>query len=132
MVILVFLLGSSVRAVNGALIAGILASLVILCGAAFCWRRGWLGGGDVKLLAASAMLVPPTLVVRLLLDVAVAGGILAIVHLVLGWLRRSFPLCHDHAGYSDGCAERNTIAFGAVNRCPMPLLLPPEQSSSSC
>ena len=64
------------RLMSGSLMLGLLAGLLVFLGGAFCWRRGWLGGGDVKLLAATAVLVPPSLVVNLLLDVALAGGVL--------------------------------------------------------
>lgn len=47
------------------------------------WRRGWLGGGDVKLLAAAACVVPPAAVGTLLLAVAIAGGALSFLYLVL-------------------------------------------------
>jgi prepilin peptidase CpaA len=63
-------------------ITGVLATLA----AALCWHRGWLGGGDVKLLGAAAVLVPPALAPRLLGDVALAGGVLALLYLALSRL----------------------------------------------
>jgi prepilin peptidase CpaA len=45
--------------------------------------RGWLGGGDVKLLAAAALGLAPALMPRFLLVVALAGGALALAHLML-------------------------------------------------
>jgi prepilin peptidase CpaA len=71
---------------SGTLILGLLAGLLIFLGGTFCWRRGWLGGGDVKLLTATAVLVPPSLVVNLLLDVALAGGVLAMIYLAMARL----------------------------------------------
>ncbi len=63
------------------------AALFLL--AAFCWRRGWMGGGDVKLLAAAALLLPPRLVPGYVLAVALAGGVLGLLYLGLGaFLRR--------------------------------------------
>ena len=35
------------------------ASAAVFALGAVCWRCGWLGGGDTKLLAACAVLVPP-------------------------------------------------------------------------
>jgi prepilin peptidase CpaA len=46
------------------------------------WRLGWMGGGDVKLLAAAGMFVPPWLVPMMISGTAVAGGLLALVYLV--------------------------------------------------
>ena len=74
------------RLMSGSLMLGLLAGLLVFLGGAFCWRRGWLGGGDVKLLAATAVLVPPSLVVNLLLDVALAGGVLAMIYLAMARL----------------------------------------------
>ncbi len=78
------LLGGNIRALEGGLLRGLLACALILLGAGFCWRRGWLGGGDAKLLVACGLLVPPGLVLPMLRDVALAGGALALLYLVLG------------------------------------------------
>jgi prepilin peptidase CpaA len=78
--------GILLRLMSGTLILGLLAGLLIFLAGVFCWRRGWLGGGDVKLLAATAVLVPPSLVVNLLLDVALAGGVLAMIYLAMARL----------------------------------------------
>ena len=71
---------------SGTLMLGLLAGLLVFLAGAFCWRRGWLGGGDVKLLAATAVLVSPSLVVNLLLDVALAGGARAMIYLAMARL----------------------------------------------
>ncbi len=78
------LLGGGVRALEGGMARGLLACALTLLGAGLCWRRGWLGGGDAKLLAACALLVPPGLVLPMLLDTALAGGALALLYLSLG------------------------------------------------
>ncbi len=78
------ILGIGIRTLDGGLLLGLLACVLILLGAGFCWRRGWLGGGDVKLLAACGMLAPPGLSGVMLLDVALAGGALAALYLALG------------------------------------------------
>jgi prepilin peptidase CpaA len=85
---LLLLPGILLRLNSGTLMLGLLAGLLVFLAGAFCWRRGWLGGGDVKLLAATAVLVPPPLVVNLLLDVALAGGVLAIIYLATSCLVR--------------------------------------------
>lgn len=60
---------------------GSVALIFIL--ASFCWRRGLMGGGDVKLLSASASLVPVGGRLDFILFVAIAGGVLATIYLVL-------------------------------------------------
>ncbi|TYO65667.1 prepilin peptidase [Bradyrhizobium hipponense] len=47
------------------------------------YTRGWMGGGDVKLLVALAVGLPPTGVMQLLTITALAGGVLALVHLMM-------------------------------------------------
>ena len=78
--------GILIRIQSGTLVPGLVACLIIFLGAAFCWRRGWLGGGDVKLLASAAALVPPPLAACLLVDVALSGGILAVFYMALAQL----------------------------------------------
>jgi prepilin peptidase CpaA len=75
--------GTLIRVQSGTLMPGLLAGLLIFTGTTICWLRGWLGGGDVKLLAACGMLVPPALAMSLLLAVALSGGLLAILYLAL-------------------------------------------------
>ena len=58
-------------------------SLAVFLLALLCWHRGWLGGGDVKLLGATAFLLPPDRVPGFILAVALAGGVLAAVYLLL-------------------------------------------------
>lgn len=47
------------------------------------YQRGWIGGGDVKLLVALAIGLPPTGVIQLLTITALAGGVLALVHVMM-------------------------------------------------
>lgn len=77
-------LGIGIRTLDGGLASGLLACVLILFGAGFCWHHGWMGGGDVKLLAACGVLAPPGLPGMMLLNVALAGGVLALLYLALG------------------------------------------------
>jgi prepilin peptidase CpaA len=77
-------LGFVLRALTGSLLGGVVAGLVVFVLAAICWRRGWMGGGDVKLLAAAAIAVPPSLVLSFITAVALCGGVLALLYLVAG------------------------------------------------
>lgn len=47
------------------------------------YRRGGIGGGDVKLLVALAIGLPPAGLIQLLIVTSLAGGVLALVHLVM-------------------------------------------------
>src|SRR5260370_11072692 len=47
------------------------------------YQRGWMGGGDVKLLVALAIGLPLMGVIQLLTITAFAGGVLALVHLMM-------------------------------------------------
>jgi prepilin peptidase CpaA len=60
------------------IVAAILFALLLLI-----YARGWMGGGDVKLLVAVAIGLPVPGVFQLLTITALAGGGLAMVHLVM-------------------------------------------------
>ena len=47
------------------------------------YQRGWIGGGDVKLLVALAIGLPLMGVIQLLTITALAGAVLALVHLMM-------------------------------------------------
>ncbi len=78
--------GIALRWLSGNLAAGLLAAAIVFVLAALCWRRGWLGGADVKLLGAGALLVAPASACGFALATCLAGGVLAIVYLLLGRL----------------------------------------------
>ena len=76
-------------ALDGRLISSLLVGAAVFVLSGLCWKRGWLGGGDVKLLGAVAIAVPPALVPPLVAAVAIAGGLLSLAYLALGWLVRA-------------------------------------------
>lgn len=47
------------------------------------YLRGWMGGGDVKLLAALAVGLPSMGIMQLLTITALAGGVLALLHVTM-------------------------------------------------
>src|SRR5258705_11728208 len=65
--------------VAGSLIAATILLLLLLV----IHQRGWIGGGDVKLLVALAIGLPLMGVIQLLTITALAGGVLALVHLIM-------------------------------------------------
>jgi Flp pilus assembly protein protease CpaA len=78
------LLGIATQLPNSMQIAGSLITAAILFLLLFVlYTRGGIGGGDVKLLTALAIGFPLTGVIQLLTVTALAGGILALVHLLM-------------------------------------------------
>src|SRR6266581_2684579 len=65
--------------VAGSLIAAAILLMLLLV----IHQRGWVGGGDVKLLVALAIGLPLMGVIELLTVTALAGGVLALVHLMM-------------------------------------------------
>jgi len=71
-------IGIAVRLTDGSAVTALATSTAVLLLGALCWRLGWLGGGDVKLLAASGAWigiagVPIQLLVASLTALAAAG-----------------------------------------------------------
>jgi prepilin peptidase CpaA len=81
--------GIGMGATDGYLFGSLLAASGVFAVSALCWRRGWLGGGDVKLLGAAALGMPASSALTFVAAVAIAGGVLAAVYLVG---RRFMPL----------------------------------------
>ncbi len=74
--------GLTISVINGHVLGSLLAAGAIFVVTALCWRRGWIGGGDVKLLGAAALGLPPHSVFAFAAAVAFAGGLLAVLYLV--------------------------------------------------
>ncbi|NPD69203.1 prepilin peptidase [Lichenicola cladoniae] len=70
--------GVAMQTVAHTLPVSILAMLAVFIPALICWRHGIMGGGDVKLFAATALLVHPAAVPMLVLAIALAGGVLGV------------------------------------------------------
>jgi len=71
-------LHNSMQVAESLIVAAILFLLLFVL-----YTRGGIGGGDVKLLTASAIGFPLTGVIQLLTSTALAGGVLALVHLLM-------------------------------------------------
>lgn len=54
-------------------------AVFVLC--VIFWWRGWMGGGDVKLLGATAIVVTPAAAGSFMLAVSLSGGVLAMAYL---------------------------------------------------
>lgn len=69
---------SSARIAESLIAAAILFLLLFVI-----YTRGWIGGGDVKLLTALAVGFPLAGIIQLLTVTALAGGVLALMHLMM-------------------------------------------------
>lgn len=76
------LVGMSSRALSGQLLFGIIASSIVFIGGAWIWRRGWMGGGDVKLACAAALAIAPAQIPSMLMATSLAGGVLALPYMI--------------------------------------------------
>ena len=61
----------------------LVAAAILLLLLLVIYQRRWIGGGDVKLLVALAVGLPLMGVIQLLAVTALAGGVLALVHLMM-------------------------------------------------
>lgn len=80
------LCGSSLHLLYGHPLVPMLSGILVLVAASIPWHFGLLGGADVKLLAAAAIAAPSGSLGSLLLAIALAGGVLALLYLVLSYL----------------------------------------------
>jgi len=82
----------------GRLIISLSLGVGIFTVAAICWRRGWMGGADVKLLGAIAIVLPPGMVATFTIAMSLGGAAHAIIYMVArGMVTPPPPLpAHDH------------------------------------
>jgi prepilin peptidase CpaA len=102
--LIVAVAGLGLQMLDRQLVPALFGGALVFAGTWQCWRRGWIGGGDVKLLSACALLVPPALVPELLLSTTIAGGVLALCYLALSRLLPGGP------------AQRPTSLIGRIWR----------------
>jgi prepilin peptidase CpaA len=65
------------------LVESLIATTILFLLLFAIYQRGWIGGGDVKLLAALALGLPLTGIVQLITVTAYSGAALALVHLMM-------------------------------------------------
>lgn len=92
-------------------------TLAVFAAAAVAFGFGLLGGGDAKLLAAGALWLGAGAAGPFLLATVLAGGLLAVGYLVLGWWRR-----RAGAGDAGGLPYGIAIAAGGILVSAGPLL----------
>ncbi len=88
------------------------------------YRRGGIGGGDVKLLVALAIGLPLTGVIQLLTVTTLAGGVLALAHLMMRLLPYPKPAPAGSSLLRRVCAverwrnlRRAPLPYGAAIAC---------------
>lgn len=96
-----------------------LALGVFLIGA-FMFSRGWMGGGDVKLLAALALWAGPARFPELIVMTSIAGGVLALVAFLpgraaaLSWLAMNLRIALQLPEAPRTATGRRTIPYGVA------------------
>ncbi|HUW80714.1 MAG TPA: prepilin peptidase [Acidocella sp.] len=113
------LLGICARLADHSLLSGLIISGVTFVILFVIWMLGAMGGGDVKLWAATVLLIPPFLHPELtfFLRVVLFGGVLALVYLALC---RIIP--KPHASRDGGLLRRalRAEAWRIGRRAPVP------------
>jgi prepilin peptidase CpaA len=74
--------GVAAAAADNRLLISVGIGLAIFLVAAFCWRRGWMGGADVKLLGAIAIVLPPGVVSMFAIAMSLAGAVHAVTYML--------------------------------------------------
>jgi prepilin peptidase CpaA len=64
-------------------VVSICVALLLFILLALAYARGMLGGGDVKLAAAVAVGLPPDSIIRFIVVTSLAGGVVALLYLML-------------------------------------------------
>lgn len=112
-------IGCSLRLASHSLFAGLTVAAVTFGVLFVLWLLGGMGGGDVKLWAATALLIPPSLWPELnfFSRVVFMGGFLALVYLALGLV-----LPKPRASLSGGFVRRvlRVEAWRIGRRAPLP------------
>lgn len=102
----VAVLGLAARGAAGELVPGLLAASLVFLFAAVAWHFRLMGGGDVKLLGACALLLPPQAAPSLILAVALAGGVLGLLYLGMRPLLPAMAPAARHRSLPAGLPRR--------------------------
>jgi prepilin peptidase CpaA len=107
LVIVIMAAGLILRVLNGSrlLWASILIGILAIALLGLLASRMVFGWGDVKLVAAVTLLFPPELALSLLLNIALAGGLLACLYLVLRAMLPGHPHPRRSAAYRHSLAR---------------------------
>ena len=75
-------LGLALRVPAGQLLPSLTLAAIMFAVCTACWLRGWMGGGDVKLLTAAAVFAPPGNVGDMVIATTLFGGVVGLVYLL--------------------------------------------------
>lgn len=135
--ILTFATGALYLGITGQVeqaLSAMATSLLVLGIGVLIWMRGWLGAGDVKLLAALSLWAGPDLVLPMLLVTALVGGLLALMQLwyrsysymillpLVCWLSMKLGILlaaptgsrHSETGRAGGPTDAPTLPYGVA------------------
>ena len=98
-------------------VTGIWVAALLLMVLGVFWLRGFIGGGDAKLIPAVALVLPPSDVPNFILSVAIGGGALALLYVVLSRLVAR-PAPGRHRGFFARVLK--TEAWRVHRRGPIP------------
>lgn len=79
---LLIVLGLALRLPSGQLLSSAILAAIMFAVCTACWLRGWMGGGDVKLLTAAAVFVPPGNVGDMVVATTLFGGAVGLAYLL--------------------------------------------------
>jgi prepilin peptidase CpaA len=74
--------GVAAALAGGRLTISLALGLCVFIAAAICWRRGWMGGADVKLLGAIAIVLPPGVMAMFAVAMSVSGAFHAVIYML--------------------------------------------------
>ena len=86
-VVILAIIAMAFHGFPSALWQNVLVFAAVLAAGTFAFARGWLGGGDVKLLAAVALWMSLRGAAWLLAAVFIAGGVIAIAYIAKGAMK---------------------------------------------
>lgn len=115
----------------GTAVGDLACGLIVFAVGALLFARGYLGGGDVKLLAAAALWSGPTLLPSLLIATGLLGGVLALVLLspVGAFLVSGTRTQLGFTTAPETAAASTPVAYGiAIAAASLIVILPPQFS----
>ncbi|MBR2124342.1 MAG: hypothetical protein IJ934_04100 [Acetobacter sp.] len=88
-----------------------LGAFLIFCLFFGLWFIGFIGGGDVKLIASSALLLTPLQQKDYIINITLVGGILALIYLLLRFRERRFKKRENKKKEKRGCNDKKSVIY---------------------
>jgi prepilin peptidase CpaA len=112
-------------------VGGVACGLIVFAVGALLFARGYIGGGDVKLLAAAALWAGPNLLPSLLIVTGLLGGVLALILLspIGAFLVSGTRAQLGFAASPETAVASTPVAYGiAIAAASLIVILPPQFS----